>query len=110
MAKNKILELARRKARSDRLVAFLILFTLLFAGLYFTYQYQMSQKHGHTYGRVISKMLADDKSNAYLCKIHLENGKEVSATCYRDIIEGSRVNLVEVEPHGSVIMYQVENP
>ncbi|HEY8084556.1 MAG TPA: hypothetical protein VIE69_03005 [Methylophilaceae bacterium] len=110
MAKNQILELARRKARSDRIVAFLVLFALLFAGLYFIYQYQMSQKHGHTYGRVISKMLSGDKTNAYMCKIHLENGKEVSATCYRDIIEGSRVNLVEVEPHGSVIMYQVENP
>lgn len=108
MATNKILELARRKARSDRVLAFLLLFALLFFGLYFTYQYQMSQKHGHTYGKVISKMLSDDKTNAYLCRVHLENGKEVSATCYRDIIEGSRVNLLEIEPHGSVLMYQVE--
>ncbi len=79
MATNKILELARRKARSDRVLAFLLLFALLFFGLYFTYQYQMSQKHGHTYGKVISKMLSDDKTNAYLCRVHLENGKEVSA-------------------------------
>jgi len=108
MATNKILELARRKARSGRVIAFLVFFGLLFCGLYFTYQYQMSQKHGHAYGKVISKMLSDDKSNAYLCRVHLDNGKEVSATCYRDVIEGSRVNLLEIEPHGSVELYQVE--
>jgi hypothetical protein len=108
MANNTILELARKRTRAGRVMAFLVFFGLLFFALYFTYQFQMSEKHGHTYGKVISKMLSDDKSNAYLCKIRLDNGKEVSATCYAGIIEGSRVNLLEIEPHGSVLMYQVE--
>ncbi len=109
MAKRySILELARRRTRAGRSTAFLLIVLILSVGLYVTYQYQMSRKHGHTFGKVVSKMLSDEKSKAYLCKIRLDNGNVVSATCNADSIEGSRVNLLQIEPHGDVLLYQVQ--
>jgi hypothetical protein len=111
MDKNEtVLELTRRRTRAGRGVAFILIFGMLFIGLYVVYQYQMSVKHGHSYGKVLSKMLAPDKESGYLCKIRLENGVEVSAACYSGIVEGSRVNIMESEPQKGVVIYRVDTP
>lgn len=106
--RNKILELIHRKNFADRLTAILFLWVFLLAVLYGVYQYQMSRDHGHRYGTVLSKLLASDKSDSYLCRIRMEDGKEVDAACYQGSITGSKVNIVQVKPQGGMVIYRVE--
>jgi hypothetical protein len=106
--RNKIMELINRKNRADRVTATLFLWVLLLIVLYGVYQYQTSRDHGHSYGTVLSKLLASDKSDSYLCRIRMEDGKEVDATCYPGSITGSKVSIIKVKPQGGMVIYQVE--